>query len=240
MNEFLSSKRSIFGHFSLNQCQYMQDRISTLNKNNYFLMILESNQKWTVQSDSRQFFSQWEVSCSRDRPVSVHWFNPGLSPEDCLLLFKPHGMFIWDFTLIFGLGPCQWQMLTTKNVGQPLLDGTKITFTDFRLYRAEYERIIEHLKYRESWRGLTNLNWSKVIWMKNWNLHRNTRTMRFILQTHTVYWLNKRTLTGLLNNTSRSTIEALRLKLNENVSSDEFLFGGMFIWIWNIVIGTEE
>ena len=229
MNEFLSSKRSIFGHFSLNQCQYMQDRISTLNKNNYFLMIFESNQKWTVQSDSRQFLSQWGGSCSRDRPVSVHYFTSGLFT----LIF---GL----FTLIFGLGPCQWQMLTTKNVGQPLLDGTKITFTDFRLYRAEYERIIEHLKYRESWRGLTNLNWSKVIWMKNWNLHRNTRTMRFILQTHTVYWLNKRTLTGLLNNTSRSTIEALRLKLNENVSSDEFLFGGMFIWIWNIVIGTEE
>ena len=222
----------IFHWISANICKTEFQRWTKIIIFWWFLSQIKSGRSKVIVDN---FWANGEVHV----PETVK-FPSTILIQDRLLLFKPHDMFIWDFTLIFGLGPCQWQMLTTKNVGQPLLDGTKITFTDFRLYRAEYERIIEHLKYRESWRGLTNLNWSKVIWMKNWNLHRNTRSMRSILQTHTVYWLNKRTLTGLLNSTSRSTIEALRLKLNENVSSDEFLFGGMFIWIWNIVIGTEE
>ena len=76
-----------------------------------------------------------------------------------------------------------WHLLVTDFiiVANNLFDRFQVKST-----RCYTTKSIEQLEYRESGRSLTKLDWSKVIWIKNWNLHGNTRIVRFILQTNTV------------------------------------------------------
>ena len=55
MNEFLSSVKSIFGHFSLNQCQYMQDRTLKLNRMVSLIQFVMSQirKQWSLGSRAK-------------------------------------------------------------------------------------------------------------------------------------------------------------------------------------------